>query len=330
MHSIRKETKLIKFVKRITNIILKARIPLRSSKFSNHTYNNHIHLALLVLKAKSGMGYEGFMEWIENFTGLWEFFKVDTVPHFTTLHKFAGRVPRRYLDIVIMMSSIQDNTGNLFTAIDSTGFSLSNASFYYTIVLERHIKSRKRGRPRKKKIRKYLKVTFVVDIQYQFIVVLSVRRGPDNDSKDFIPSFKKLDTLDERKLERVVADKGYDSEANHKFIRDILGADTIIPPRKNRSVDFKTWGKYRKQMREGYSKSEYNQRNKVETVNSVIKRKMGDSIRARKVLYQNREIFFMAIAYNIDRHLSIIFIVIGGFLDSRLLRNFYNQVPFGL
>jgi len=262
------------------------------------------------------MSYEGFIEWIENFTGLWEFFKVDTIPHFTTLHKFAGRVPRRYLDIVIMMSSIEDSTGELFTAIDSTGFSLSNASVYYTVILERYEKKRKRGRPRKRKISKYLKVTFVVDVKRQVIIVITVRRGPDNDNKDFIPSYKKLDRLDRRKLGRVVADKGYDSEVNHEFIRDVLGAETIIPARKNHSNDFLTHGRYRRLMKEGYNKDDYNQRSKVETVNSVIKRKMGDSIRARRVLYQNREIFLMVIAYNIDRQLSIIFIIIEGILGG--------------
>ena len=208
MQSIRKETKLIKFVKRFLNIILRARIPLRSSKFSNHIYNEHIHLTLLVLKAKSNMSYQSFIEWIENFTGLWEYFELDRVPHFTTLHKFANRIPRRYLDIVIMMSSIEDNSGTLFTAIDSTGFSLTNASFYYTCVLEQHVKKRKRGRPRKRRYRKHLKATFIVDTVNQFIVVVDVRRGPDNDNNIFIPAYTKLDRLDGRKLERVVADRG--------------------------------------------------------------------------------------------------------------------------
>lgn len=324
MQSIRKETRFIKLAKKVKNIVVRSHIPLRFSKFSNHIYDNHIHLVLLVLKAKSGMGYEEFMLWIENFTGLWELLELDRVPHFTTLHKFAGRVPRRYLDLVITQSSVEGFSGDLYTAIDSTGFSLSNASVYYTIVLERYAKKRKRGRPRKKKVRKYLKVTFVVDIHQQFILIVSVRRGPDNDNKDFIPSYKKLNRLDGRNLEQVLADKGYDSEANHEFIRDVLDADTIIPARRNHSKDYKTKGKYRREMKKGYCKKAYNQRNMVETVNSVVKRKMGDSIRARRVLYQNREIFFMVIAYNIDRSMSIFLFVLRGFLESRLGRKGLN------
>ena len=276
-------------------------------------------MVLLILKAKSGMGYEEFMLWIENFTELWKLFKIDRIPHFTTIHKFAGRVPRRYLDLIITHSSLGNDDADLFTSIDSTGFSLSNASVYYTIVLNRHAKKRKRGRPRKKKVKKYLKVTFVVDALHQFILVVSVRRGPDNDNKDFIPSYKKLNQLDGRNLGIVVADRGYDSEMNHQYIRDVLDADTIIPARKNHSSDYKTKGKYRREMKEGYCKKTYNRRNISETVNSVVKRKMGQSIRAKKVLYQNREIIFRAIAYNIDKYVSIIFIILGGFLGSLLI-----------
>jgi len=42
-------------------------------------------------------------------------------------------------------------------------------------------------------------------------------------------------------------------------------------------------------MKRNFDKEKYNQRNKVETVNSVIKRLMSDSIKSRKVRTQNRE-----------------------------------------
>ena len=70
-------------------------------------------------------------------------------------------------------------------------------------------------------------------------------------------------------------------------------------------------------MRAGYSKEQYYQRNMVETANSVINRKIGDDVIARRCLYQNREIFFKVIAYNIERGLKITLFVIEGFLESR-------------
>jgi len=128
----------------------------------------------------------------------------------------------------------------------STGFSLTNASYHYTVVIRiREKGKRKRGRPRKlRAIKRYLKVTFVVDTDNQTILVTSIRRGPDNDNKDFIRSYKKLEQNDSVDIGLVLADKGYDSESNHIYVREILGAESIIPARKNRSKDFKTRGKY--------------------------------------------------------------------------------------
>ncbi|MDQ6863305.1 MAG: hypothetical protein M3044_05735, partial [Thermoproteota archaeon] len=64
-----------------------------------------------------------------------------------------------------------------------------------------------------------------------------------------------------------------------------------------------------KQMKRGYSKLLYNQRNKNETIVSVIKRLFGEHITSRLVKTQNRELSFRCIAYNIHRltNLSIIF-----------------------
>jgi hypothetical protein len=59
---------------------------------------------------------------------------------------------------------------------------------------------------------------------------------------------------------------------------------------------WRTYGKYRKEMKRGYSKLLYNQRNKEETIMSVIKRLFGEYIASRLVRTQNREISFKCIA----------------------------------
>jgi hypothetical protein len=71
-----------------------------------------------------------------------------------------------------------------------------------------------------------------------------------------------------------------------------------------------TEDKYRKQMkRSGYSKLLYNQRNKDETIVSVIKRLFGEHITSRLVKTQNRELLsFRCIAYNIHRLTNLIII----------------------
>jgi transposase len=310
-----KPTKVIKLTKRMKRIIRRSRMPLRFSKFSNHIYNNHIHLTLLALKELSGFGYQPFMEWVENFPQLWSVLGIDRIPHFTTLHKFSGRIDRRYLDMLLEAFIGEFRITTLETGIDSTGLSITNASFYYTNILEK--RSKKKGRPKKRRaIKRHIKMTFIVETRKQIILAVQIRRGPENDNKDFKPGYKKVGRIRGKRLKMVTADKGYDSEENHRFIREDMHADTIIPPRKNRSEDFKTRGKYRREMRKGYSKKKYNMRNINETVNSVVKRKMGSHIKARTCKYQNREVYFKVFAYNLNR-VGIILLIFEGFLASR-------------
>jgi len=311
----RRETKLIKFVKREIRILKRARTPFRNSKYANHIYNNYVHLILLSLRALSGMSYQCFIEWIENFDQLLIVLRMRQFPHFITLQKFSARIPRRYLDILIAISSKGPEIRALITGIDSTGFSLTNASFHYVMVLDRKIRHGKRGRPRtRRRVRRYLKATFVGETRIQKVLAVKIRRGPDHDGKDFIPAYRKLAMLDDRKIKRIVGDKGYDDEKNHRYSREILGAYSIIPQRENRSADYRTTGIYRREMRAGYSEDDYHQRCKMETINSVIKRVMGSEIRSRLCKCQNRELLIRVFAYNIKRGIDCVYIV--GFLES--------------
>ena len=87
-----------------------------------------------------------------------------------------------------------------------------------------------------------------------------------------------------------VADKGYDSEDNHVLVREYVHALSIIPPRYQSVLLWRTYGIYRKQMKKrGYSRTLYNQRNnKNETIMSVIKRLFGECLISRLTRTQNR------------------------------------------
>ena len=61
-------------------------------------------------------------------------------------------------------------------------------------------------------------------------------------------------------------------------------------------------------MKRGYSKIMYNQRNKDETIVSVIKRLFGEHISSRLIRMQNRELTFRCITYNLHRMLNLIII----------------------
>ena len=66
-------------------------------------------------------------------------------------------------------------------------------------------------------------------------------------------------------LSIVITDKGYDSEANHEFVRE-LDAASIMPARYEDVPIWRTHGRYRKQMKKRFYNQLYHQRNKNETV----------------------------------------------------------------
>ena len=108
----------------------------------------------------------------------------------------------------------------------------------------------------------------------------------------------------------MLADKGYDSEENHVLVREGLKTYCIIPPRYAHVPIWRTNRRYRKQMKRGYTKLLYNQRNKKDgTMMSVIKRLFGEYVTSRLVKTQNRELSFRCIVYNMHR-LTILVIIV--------------------
>ena len=137
---------------------------------------------------------------------------------------------------------------------------------------------------------------------------MKIRRTPArHDNLDFRPLVTKVSEI--LPLSVVTADNGYDSEDNHVLVREELHAFSVIPARYEHVPIWKTHGRYRKQMKRGYSKLLYNQRNKDETILSVIKRLFGEHITSRLVRTQNRELCLRCIAYNMHRLTNLVIIL---------------------
>ncbi|MGA2105772.1 MAG: transposase, partial [Methanoregula sp.] len=73
----------------------------------------------------------------------------------------------------------------------------------------------------------------------------------------------------------------------------------------------------------------YHQRNKVETVFSVLKRKFGESLKARKYRLQVKEIKIKVILYNLSRFVIAFSVLIIGevFYRAQFLRLFICCLP---
>jgi hypothetical protein len=278
-------------------VLRNARIPIFLHRKSNHIFTVWQHMVLLVIRQYEGKSYRMFSEWLVEAYYLRIFLQLSHIPHFTTLQKFTERINGTLLEKIISSFVILTKIGQLFVGIDSSGFKATHASQYYT--------------ERVKLRRKYIKLSLAADVLQQIICTIKIRRAPTrHDSVDFRPLITKISEL--VPLSVVTADKGYDSEDNHVLVRDVLHALSIIPARYEHVPIRKTHGRYRKQMKRGYSKLLYNQRNKNETIVSVIKRLFGEHITSRLVKTQNRELSFRCIAYKIHRLTNLI-IIFNGF-----------------
>ena len=136
--------------------------------------------------------------------------------------------------------------------------------------------------------KKYAKLSIGADVQKQIVYNIKVRRAPTRiDNKDFKPIVTRISKI--KSLSVVVADKAYDREDNHDHVIETLHGLSIMPARYEGVPVWKTHGRYRKGMKCGYNKILYNQRNKDETIASVIKRLFGEHITSRLIRMQNRE-----------------------------------------
>jgi len=170
--------------------------------------------------------------------------------------------------------------------------------------------------------KRFLKVMIGAELRKQIITSSKLRRGPNNDNVDFIPIARKADSF--KPLGIAIADKAFDDESNHVFLREELNALSIIPARNEDIPIWRTKGKYRKEMKRGYSKKMYHQRSKVETIFYVIifyviKKTMGDDIMSIKTKAQNNEMRFKIIAYNAARIASLAYSLFRGFLQGPMI-----------
>ena len=98
----------------------------------------------------------------------------------------------------------------------------------------------------------------------------------------------------------LLADADFDAEWVHRRVRS-HGMRTIIPPTRGRPSDKPPAGRWRRVMKQRFArlKRKYGQRWQVETVNSMIKRRLGSALRARVEANQFREIVLRAITHNV-------------------------------
>lgn len=298
--------RLIKFAKACVTVCRHSRMPLLSNKYSKKLYKQYQHMCIYLLMKKERKHYRTIIQLLEIAPELMRILGLKMLPHYTTIQKFFKRSSTMLLETILAQTTKLFELSGII-AIDSTGFSSNHASRYFMMIKYR----------RKKFIWKdaYIKNSITADVEKQVVISSRTRKNKGHDTLDFIPLIRT--TSKNVRIKTVIADKGYDSEANHEFVRNVIKAGTVIPVRKmgNRC---RVSGIFRNEMVSNCDKNKttYKKRQGIETLFFVMKAVFGDTVYSRSTRQQKKELKAVCIAYNLYRYAMSYF----------LLEVFYNRV----
>jgi hypothetical protein len=225
----------------------------------------------------------------------------------------------RMLDLLAELFE-QERLLNLSTrplTLDSTCYERHHRSRHYERVCrkmklgegEKYVKTNEKqietpaqvNRRRSRTVRQMPKLALAVASSCHAILAARSHFGNRSDNPDFDPllyqSWRRAD------VRTVVADAGYDSENNHRIARLDMNVRSIIPPRIGRPSDSPPQGRYRRLMKQRFSRKadqkQYGQRAQSETVNSMMKRNFGDALRSIKPQRRKKELLLRSLTHDI-------------------------------
>ncbi len=286
--------KFKKFSKIVNGLCETANIPKYFRYVQKKTYTNHQYLFLLVAKEHHNQDYRTFTESLYD-SKIPQYIGLKKIPHFTTLQKFAKRLSAIIVDkLVFLTKNLFKNQGQIFGA-DSTGMELDHASAHYCKRIDRE-----------KPIKGFVNLNMICDVKNKNILVTKIRKKRRHDCSDFMPMFNKIKHFD---FEHFVADKGYDSDKNHRAIYE-SGATSVIKVKNTGKGVHKK--RYREKAERDYVEEIYGQRAITESVFSSLKRKYGSKLRARKFRTQKIELLCKILSYNIERSIRLFLCLLKG------------------
>jgi len=308
-------------------------LPAYSHRSSPKTFTQAQLFACLVLKTFHKTDFRGAVAILHDMPGLVGELGLKRVPHFTTLHKAAGRLLRAANAGKLLGQTILAERWNRRrrrrrrdsrrrgrdsrrrgrgrrgrrpgrqAAADSSGLECGHTSRYY-------IKRRRRGEQdlyQTTTYKRYAKLEVLADTDSHLVLAVGAARGPSPDAGRLIPLLEQVTAraVGPVRLARVLCDAGYDSEPNHRRAREAYGARALIPATTGRPGKNPPAGYFRRRMRKllktkrGRKGAGYGQRWQVETVFSMIKRLLLSHVAARSYWPQCRELWMKAITLNI-------------------------------
>ena len=269
-------------------------LPPYGSKFSPKKFTQPSLLACLCLKEYLKLDYRGLEALLASAAELRAAIGLRTVPDHSMLHWFARHKIKPRLLVQVLEAAARlfprRRNGRHVVAVDATGFSRRPASRYYVAKLT-HWRHR------------YLQWSTVVWTKPLVICAQAAHGGPGSGYRFLRPLVEQARTL--LPIHRLLADADYDSEAHHRWLREDGHIESIIPATRSRPSTHLTRQPYRYRMQRWFPHRKYGQRWMVETVYSVVKRKFGEALTARRYWQQVKQAFLRGITYNLYRAVQL-------------------------
>ncbi len=272
-----------------------AALPTYRSRFSKHQFTQPQLLAILCLMRYEDWTFRETEVRLREHSELRAVLRLSSVPDYTTVYRFLRRLPDDAIEKVLgesvrrLCRSLRRGRRRARVAVDGTGLAPHAVSTYFIRRVEQHAGG-------KTHYKHYLKWLLVADVDRQIILAQQARQGPRCDTPALLP----LVDAASRSLPIgvVLADAEFDSEANHRHIRTTLGARSIIPINPRRGIPEGAW---RSRMHRAFPRKVYGSRAKIETVISVIKRKLSAKAPGRSLSLQVRQALLLGLAFNLYR-----------------------------
>lgn len=262
-----KTTNLLLEVTSLCMSVAKKYVEAYSHRNSPQKFTQTQLLTLLVLRAYLKTTYRGVIEFVEVSEELRKRIGLTSLPHYSTLKKFADRSSVLEIVDAMLLELVQRFAADeKEAAIDSTGFETTSASAHFQT---------KTGRKRSK----FVKVSVCVMATSLIPSSVVLGWGPSNDKQEAPELLAKATNVNQP--ERLYGDAGYDADWVHQFCRETWNVESVIKPAVHRS-DGGLNGVYRPQMVEEYLKEKsYGRRWVVESFMSGLKRTTGAALSAR-------------------------------------------------
>jgi len=217
---------------------------------------------------------------------------LERVPDYTTLYRFLRRLDGAVVTraLTAAVARLPPATpGGMVVAVEATGCSPTAASRSFVDL------TRNRGTERTRQ--HWPKGVVAVEVPRRVVVGQLADAGPANASSTLRPVVDLARQTGAIRL--VLADAEFDSERNHRHIRDQVGADSVIPAKRGKS----TWRPHgmRAQMRAAFPTARYRQRALVESVFSAAKRTRSSRAPGRLPVTPHLQVLLLGLAYDLYR-----------------------------